>query len=222
MNTAEEQASLTTVAREEVGTVFSPEELDRLTPSMITVLSPERVRDALSEAYSAVFSDSTSGRPTPSRVIQRILEPFFGAIPDLVAEHGHNDENLRRFLAEILNIMVGTQRALDRHLPMSALYDRNEDGQPLDEMSIMFHMMAPAVQLRIGQAFAARLTETARLGGIWVALASNEVMSEFNNTDPTSLLNWLMEFRQYASTCSFKVKLEGQQIKMLQAFFRSV
>ena len=49
----------------------------------------------------------------------------------------------------------------------------------------------------------------------------HDQIEQWNAADPVALLNWLAEFRQYSTSVSFRIKIEGQQLKMLQAFFRA-
>lgn len=218
-----------TVEREETREVFSEDVFEKLTAGHVLALeSTEQVRDALSESYTRVFSSKAKIRPSVDRIRDRLIAPFFGAIPELIQRFGRDDEHLRHLLAEVLNIVVGIRNYQDRAIALESTYDRrvylnDADGaaeveDAPDRETVYFKCFD--TKMIIGPSFKRALQDIARGGGVWAVLADEVVLPELNG-DPVSLLNWLAEFRQFASNCSFKVKLEGQQLKMLQAFFRT-
>ena len=52
-------------------------------------------------------------------------------------------------------------------------------------------------------------------------LADSDLVAELEAENPIGVLNAIAEIQQYAAAVTFKVKLDSQQLKMLQAFFRS-
>ena len=228
MSVANHMASQTTLQQEQgSGPVFTPEQQANLTPADVAALDPQRARDGMSEMHSIVFRQAEATVASRDRVLRGLVEPFLGALPDLVARHGVSDENLRQLLAEVLNVMVGLRMSLsDRALDLPGLHDSPPDDLPEEEKAEFIRGIAaalpvPNVKYVAGPSFTRRLEAIAEQGGIWIALGSKELIERHNAEDPVTLLNWLAEFRQYASKVSFKVKLEGHQIKMLQAFFRT-
>ncbi len=212
--------SQTTVARETTSSPFTLEEYATLIPTQVMQLEPERVRDALSEAYSAVFA-AGSGRPNANSIRDRLVYPFLFALPALVEKHGAENESLRKALAEILNIAVGCRLATNGALVFRHTYGLSETEEDIDD-AMPVNLVIPNVRLMVGQTTKDEIAQLAARGGVWATLSDANALEALNASDPVSLLNWIAEFRQYSSTVSFKVKLEGQQLKMLQAFFRSI
>ena len=210
----------TTVARETTSSPFTLAEYATLVPAQVIQLEPERVRDALSEAYSAVFS-AASGRPNANAIRDRLVYPFLFALPELVERHGTENESLRKALAEILNITVGCRLATNGALIFRQTYGLSGTEEDIDDAEPV-NLVIPNVRLMVGKTARAKLVELAARGGVWSMLSDTDALDKLNASDPVSLLNWIAEFRQYSSAVSFKVKLEGQQLKMLQAFFRSI
>jgi hypothetical protein len=216
------EAEGATVEREETREVFPEDRFERLIwQEVVELESTERVRDALSEGYSRIFGSKASIRPNADRIRDRLIQPFFAAIPELVEIHGRNDEHLHHFLAEVLNIVVGIRNYQDRAIALPSTYNTASEGEDGEIRSETVYFKCFDTKIVVGPTFKSALQDIARGGGVWAVLADEVVLSELNASDPVSLLNWLAEFRQFASNCSFKVKLEGQQLKMLQAFFRT-
>ena len=212
--------SMNTVSREETIAVFSDAELAVLHPGMVVDLTPEEARDALSAQYSRVMSSKDSMRPNRDLVLGKIVWPFLGALPDIVERHGGEGETIKTFLAELTTIMVGLRLSGLNCLDVTASYD---DPDPERDTPAWSRRIFPVLNLdsRLGPTFLARLDAVAALGGVWSVLGSREQVEQWNAADPVALLNWLAEFRQYSSSVSFRIKIEGQQLKMLQAFFRA-
>ena len=213
--------TMNTLAREETVEVFTDEELKVLHPGMVADLTPEEARDALSAQYSRVMSGKDSMRPNRDNVLQQIVWPFLGALPDIVERHGGEGETIKTFLAELITIMVGLKLAGDSCLDFTA--SCVDTGMMDRESPPWTRRLFPILNLdsRLGQTFIDRLDAVASLGGVWCVLGHHDQIGQWNAADPVALLNWLAEFRQYSTSVSFRIKIEGQQLKMLQAFFRA-
>lgn len=212
--------SMNTVSREETAAVFSDAELSVLHPGMAAYLTPEQARDALSAQYSRVMGGKDALRPSRDSVRDRIVWPFLGALPDIVERHGGEGETIKTFLAELTTCMVGLRLSGLNCLDIGASYD---DPDPERDVPAYERRIFPVLNLdsRLGTSFVARLDAVAALGGVWSVLGNKDQIEQWNAADPVALLNWLAEFRQYSSSVSFRIKIEGQQLKMLQAFFRA-
>lgn len=211
---------MNTVSREETAAVFSDAELSVLHPGMVADLTPEEARDALSAQYSRVMSGKDSMRPNRDNVLQQIVWPFLGALPDIVGNHGGEGETIKTFLAELTTCMVGLRLSGLNCLDIGASYN---DPDPERDVPAYKRRIFPVLNLdsRLGTLFVARLDAVASLGGVWCVLGHHDQIEQWNAADPVALLNWLAEFRQYSTSVSFRIKIEGQQLKMLQAFFRA-
>ena len=220
MTDMSEVQHMSTVSREETAAVFTDEELKVLHPGMVADLTPEEARDALSAQYSRVMSGKDSMRPNRDNVLQQIVWPFLGALPDIVERHGGEGETIKTFLAELITIMVGLKLAGVSCLDFTASYDDPDEER---ESPSWTRRLFPILNLdsRLGQTFIDRLDAVASLGGVWCVLGHHDQIEQWNAADPVALLNWLAEFRQYSTSVSFRIKIEGQQLKMLQAFFRA-
>lgn len=191
--------------------VFTHEQIDAgIDPEMVRVLRPEQARDGFGEAYSRIVGTGTA--VSRIAVAEKLVYPFLTALPDLVEAHGAHNEFLKRLLSEVMTVIIG----LRRHRTGTIRAYRGLEMPTAHQLCIVNAMV------EVGPEDSGRLNQTARLGGVWVVLGDMGCVQPFSATDPVALLNWAVEFRQYASTVSFKVKMDNQQLKMLQAFFRVI
>ena len=188
------------------------------------VLSPQEARDALNAKYSAVMGGAET-RPTRTRLVELVVEPFFTALPDIV-EGNEDDENSRRLLAELMAICASIRMVDNTVMRLSSTYDpavqpTEEDPEPDQPTPESISLPVSGARFRVGANFLRRIRALARRGGVWLMLADAELIAELEADNPIGVLNAIAEIQQYAAAVTFKVKLDSQQLKMLQAFFRS-
>ena len=186
----------------------------------VAALTPQEARYALNAKYSAVMGDATT-RPNRARLIELVIDPFLAALPDVV-EGREDDENSRRLLAEIMAIVVGLRIADSSAIRLPSTFDP-ADPETLDETptNVTVTLGVPSARFVVGPNYLERIDRLARRGGVWLMLAENKTLGEMEASDPVAVLNAIAEIQQYAAAVTFKVKLDSQQLKMLQAFFRS-
>ena len=187
-------------------------------------LTPQEARDALNAKYSAIMG-ATETRPSRIHLIKYVIDPFLAAIPDIVAGH-EDDENSRRLLTEIMAICVAMRMDDDRAVmkltstygPYVAPVDDEEVEHP---EPVIVTLPVSGAKISVGKTFLDRIRSLARRGGVWLMLADSDLVAELEAENPIGVLNAIAEIQQYADAVTFKVKLDSQQLKMLQAFFRS-
>lgn len=218
--------SMNTVTQETADVIFTDDELNVLHSGMLETLTPEEARDVLSAQYGRVISGKVANqRPTRELLRRLVVLPFFVALPSIVAHDG-NSETSKMLVAELITILVGLRRATGGNLvELQETYDARPDDLSNNEdfvTSVRYTVFAANTELRIGPTLATAYRSICEAyPDSMVALADGEILQKRNAEDPVQLLNALAEFRQYATSVSFKIKLEGQQLKMLQAFFRA-
>lgn len=198
-------------------------------------LTPQEARDALNAKYSAIMG-ATETRPSRIHLIEYVIDPFLAAIPDIVAGH-EDDENSRRLLAEIMAICVAMRMDDRAVMKLTSTYDPyvvmkltntyDPYVAPVDDEEVehpepvIVTLPVSGAKISVGKTFLDRIRSLARRGGVWLMLADSDLVAELEAENPIGVLNAIAEIQQYAAAVTFKVKLDSQQLKMLQAFFRS-
>ena len=186
-------------------------------------LTPQEARDALNAKYSAIMG-ATETRPSRIHLIEYVINPFLAAVPDIVAGH-EDDENSRRLLAEIMAICAAVRMVDKAVMRLTSTYDPYvapvDDEEAEHPEPVIVTLPVSGAKISVGKTFLDRIRSLARRGGVWLMLADSDLVAELEAENPIGVLNAIAEIQQYAAAVTFKVKLDSQQLKMLQAFFRS-
>jgi hypothetical protein len=130
-----------------------------------------------------------------------------------------------RLLAEIMAICVAVRMADEAVMKLTSTYDPYvapvDDEEAEHPEPVIVTLPVSGARIRVGKTFLDRIRSLARRGGVWLMLADSDLVTELEAENPIGVLNAIAEIQQYAAAVTFKVKLDSQQLKMLQAFFRS-
>jgi hypothetical protein len=188
------------------------------TVGKIRSLPPERVRDALSVAYADIIGGRAGPAPSIARALHMVVSPFLTALPGLVRDHGPQNEQLRRLTAEILVILKGVYVAESKSRNNTLIIRPlrgSVTGRDLTPMQLL------QMQLKMSATLERELAELASNGGFWSVFMNAHQYRQMALHSPVNLINTIAEMGTYLKAVSFKTKLDNQQLKILQAFFRT-
>lgn len=193
------------------------------TAEAIALLTPAEARECLGARYTEVLGDREV-QPTRALLVTNVLEPFLRAIPDVVAGR-EGQEDSRRLAVELLCIGHGMSQADASHILLSRTEDPLDQDADPDAVRVPKRkttLRIPGINVIAGERFLARLGDlAARNGGVWLGFATDEVLAEVAAGNPVAIVNAVAEIHQYAANATFRVKLNTDQLNILQAFFRT-